>query len=188
MEYVASPDPLLVDLRKELMPSERLIWSARPVAGRFGLKYFRIWLFAVPWTAFALFWTAMAYAGVSSDQDATLLSYAFPLFGLPFVAVGLGMLGSPFWIGRAGQRTIYGITDARIITLTRLAGLRVSSVDARQIGPIRRAEQKDGLGSLTIETHSTRDSDGDWRTESVDISDVADVRHVERLVRELAAA
>jgi hypothetical protein len=47
-------------LRRELMPGERLLWSGRSQPGKLKAA-FAIWFFAIPWTAFALFWEAMAF-------------------------------------------------------------------------------------------------------------------------------
>jgi len=55
METPNLPSPELESiLRRELLPAERLLWSGRPDPARLRAA-FAIWLFAVPWTAFALF-------------------------------------------------------------------------------------------------------------------------------------
>lgn len=66
-------------------------------------------LFAIPWTLFACFWTAAALLSAVTmvrEKGFTVWTLAFPLFGLPFIVIGVGML----W---------YGI-------LPWIAGLRVS--------------------------------------------------------------
>ena len=42
-----------------------------------------------------------------------LISICFPLFGLPFVLIGLGMLTAPHWAKRKALRTAYAVTDRR---------------------------------------------------------------------------
>ena len=56
----------------------------------------------------------------------------FPLFGLPFVMVGVGMLSSPFWLRRRAKRTCYALTDRRAILWE--AGW-FGSVEVRSYGP-----------------------------------------------------
>ncbi|WP_265528665.1 hypothetical protein [Sphingomicrobium marinum] len=185
------PDPLLPLLQKELAIGERLRWHGRPREGAIKWAAFGIWLFAIPWTAFALFWTFMAWSGVDSmggDGADGLLKYAFPLFGVPFILVGLAMLVGPIVGLFASTDRIHGITDRRIITLTKGKGdfVRVKSLQARHIGPIERWEGKAGRGKITIETHSTTDSDGDRRTETVNLIGIDDVKRVGELVRELS--
>ena len=51
----ALPPQFDAALRAQLLPGERVQWSAQPRPGKQWLV-FLIWLFAVPWTAFALFW------------------------------------------------------------------------------------------------------------------------------------
>ncbi|MCM8557748.1 hypothetical protein [Sphingomicrobium sediminis] len=182
------PDPLYAALRDELEIGESLRWWGRPVKGpAIVWGAFAIWLFAVPWTAFAVFWTYMAAAGMStmpSEGMGDILKYAFPAFGLPFIFVGLGMMAAPFFAGRAERDTIYGVSDRRVI---RLQGkgrkMSVTSIAARQIGPVIRSERQ-GVGKLKIQTHSYQD-DGDRRTGTFDLNGLADARKVERLVREL---
>jgi len=66
--------------------------------------------FAIPWTAFALFWMAMA----------SQASWLFAMFGLPFVLIGLVMLFGP-WLGprlqRSGVTLVYAVTERRALIL-----------------------------------------------------------------------
>jgi hypothetical protein len=66
----------------------------------------------IPVTAFAIFW--MALASQQTKQISGPGSF-FPLFGIPFIVVGLGMLSSPLWRGRKALRTVYALTDQRAI-------------------------------------------------------------------------
>lgn len=185
------PDPLLPLLQKELDIGERLRWHGRPREGAIKWAAFGIWLFAIPWTAFALFWTYMAWSGVDTMADEEgpggILKYAFPLFGVPFILIGLGMLLTPVLGLFSSSERIHGITDKRIITLTSARGVvRVKSLQARHIGPIERWEGKQGRGKVTIETHSTRDSEGERKTETVTLIGVENAARVEELVRALS--
>jgi hypothetical protein len=42
----------------------------------------------------------------------------FPLFGVPFVLIGLGMLAAPYWMRRKAQNTVYALTDKRALILS----------------------------------------------------------------------
>ena len=185
------PDPLLPLLQKELDIGERLRWHGRPREGAIKWAAFGIWIFAIPWTAFALFWTYMAWSGVDTMGDGEgpggILKYAFPLFGVPFILIGLGMLLTPVLGLFSSSERIHGITDKRIITLTSAKGVvRVKSLQARHIGPIERWEGKQGRGKVSIETHSRRDSEGVRKTETVTLIGIEDAARVEELVRALS--
>ncbi len=73
----------------EVEPGESVVWVGRPASGRFFLSMLPVLVFGVPWTAFSLFWVVMAIAASPPGAMAII----FPLFGLPFVAIGAGMLG-----------------------------------------------------------------------------------------------
>jgi hypothetical protein len=185
------PGQLLTLLRRELRAGEQLLWAGQPHPWTSGRRGFVVYLFAVPWTAFALFWEAMALAGWMSERgpQSTIewgAGIAMPLFGLPFIAIGIAMLSAPWWMAAAARRTIFGVTDQRAIALTLWRRLKVRSVDGRAMGPISRVETRSGLGSLSIETGSHRDSDGDRVTDKFELDAIEDVAKVEELLRRVA--
>lgn len=186
MEYAPTLDPLDAALKRELNRGERIVWQGRPLK-RISKASFGIYLFAIPWTAFALFWTVMAFVGTQSVSDAEWgwLSLAFPLFGLPFVLVGLGMMGTPFLPLFAARRTVFAVTNERLIKLTKGGSLTSETVPADRIGLVTRAEHKDGSGTLRVATKIGTDSDGDRNVETFNIGEVANILEVERAVRDL---
>jgi len=175
-------------LRRELLPGERLLWSGRPSPHKLRAA-FLIWLFAIPWTAFALFWEAMAfmpwYAGTHTP-DAMKWSFGivFPLFGLPFIGVGLSMVWMPFKAQRKAAQTIYGLTDRRVLRVTAGTKRDSASVLFTQMGPYDVSADADGYGTLGIQTGTSRDSDGDRVTERFEIAGVPDVERLESLLLE----
>ena len=54
------PDELDTRVRSELRQGEKLRWVGQPRPGRMARQALPIVLFGIPWTAFALFWMAMA--------------------------------------------------------------------------------------------------------------------------------
>ncbi len=170
-----SQSPLELALRRELRRSERVLWQGEQIA-RISPKGFAMYFFAIPWTAFALFWTAMASVGASEmDDGAGLLAWAFPLFGLPFILIGLGMLSVPFLPLFQKGKVLYAVTNERVLKLTLRRRLDVKSVPARRIGPIERSERRDGSGSLKLTVNVRTDSDGGKQTEYFEIGEVADI-------------
>lgn len=173
-------------LRRELLPDESLIWQARPDPRRIHTP-FLLWLFAVPWTAFALFWEAMALMPLfGGGHTPGIVRYtfgiAFPLFGLPFIAIGLVMMSAPFWAKHAAARSIYGLTDRRVLRVTAGRTRKVRSLLLDQMGPIDVIARHDGWGTLRIETGSHRDADGDRVTNRFEIDCVPDVSRLEGLL------
>lgn len=190
------PDELEARVRSEMGDGERLLWVGQPRPGRFARQAIPIVLFGIPWTAFAVFWIAGAssfpFGGFGGNGGpggfGAILSF-FPLFGVPFVLIGLGMLSSPFWLRWQAKRTCYALTDRRAILWE--AG-KFGSVSVRSYGPealdkTYRTEHADGCGDLVFEEVITvgRDSDGDRTTTTTrhGFMAIGNVREVERLLR-----
>lgn len=190
MDLISPPqsDPLDLALQRELQPGERVLWQGRPLP-RVLVKGFGIYLFAVPWTAFSLFWTIMATGGAAASWDSIgPLSIAFPLFGLPFIVIGLGMLSVPFVPLFLRRRVAFAVTDRRLLRFVLAGRLRTQSIPGDRIGSFDRSERPDGSGSLSIVVGSHIDSDGDRRVNRFDIGEVPDVMAVERHVRAMQDA
>ncbi|MBX9664566.1 hypothetical protein [Novosphingobium sp.] len=183
------PSPELESiLRRELMTGERLLWSGRPDPSRLR-AVFAIWFFAVPWTAFALFWEAMALLPWMASSHTPLgiqwsFGIIFPLFGLPFIGIGLGMLWMPFKARRKAAQTIYGLTDRRMLRVTAGTKRESASVLISQMGPIDVTADADGYGNLRIQTGTRIDSDGDKITERFEVFGVPGVNQLESLLLE----
>lgn len=168
-------DQLDLALSRELRSGERVLWQGRQLA-RVSIRAFGIYLFAIPWTAFALFWTTMASWGASEMQSETgFLSWAFPLFGVPFILIGVGMLSMPFVPLFRKDKVLFAVTNQRVIEISIGRGIKTKSVPARRIGHIERYETRDGSGSLKIAVSVGTDSDGDKHTEHFELGEVADV-------------
>jgi hypothetical protein len=174
---------------------EKLVWAERPDVRIAVLMSFGIWLFAIPWTAFALFWEGM----VAGPLIADLLGYevgnikpsgnvgqgmiwVMALFGLPFVLVGFSMLLAPFWVLRKGRQTLYVLTNKRIAILQGSRTISIVSVRPEEIVSVSRKEGPDGRGTLILHQGIMRDSDGDRQERKTDIGVVNDVRRLEQMV------
>ena len=174
---------LALALSRELQTGERVVWEGMKLA-RIEPSGFGIYLFAIPWTAFALFWTAMAAAGVSQSDDGWIV-WAFPAFGTPFILVGLGMLATPFVPYMQRGRILFAITNQRVLRLSLGRRLDVKSVPANRIGQVERSESPDGTGSLKLAIGIGRDSDGDRTTEHFNLGRVEDVMAASRAIGDL---
>lgn len=183
----------LPELRAQLERGERLLWTGHPFPNRILLAAFPIYFFAIPWTAFSLFWEVMAlspWLALRGQEEVTTIQTAlgivFPLFGLPFIAIGFSMLGKPFLMAAKAKRTIYGLTDRRaiIVTFDEKKTKEIESYGYEKIGSeIERKERTDGSGSLYFAFKRTVDSDGDPKTERKGFEEIPSVREVENKLR-----
>ena len=139
-------------LRSELNRTEKLIWSGQPIARRSLGGSLLFVVIGVFFTTFWLFWIIGSFNMTRPDRssETSAFSYVFPLFGLPFILFGVGMLSSPYWMWRKAQKTVYALTDERalILTPTWPRGVSVRSIPPEELSPRKRTRNSDGSGSL----------------------------------------
>lgn len=179
---------LRLALERELYSNETVQWHGWQLA-RIDPRHFLIYVFAVPWTAFSLGWTGIAATavGMSEQTGLGLFAWAFPLFGLPFIAVGAWMLSRPFLPLWERGRVLYVVTDRRVLKLSIGRELSIKTVPADRIGLLQRNERADGTGTLSLAIKIGRDSDGDKQTETFDIGLVADIMGAQASVDRIAS-
>lgn len=183
MDLTGQPDRFEALLRQELAPGERLLWHARaiPRAKRGSLATV---LFAIPWTAFAVFWTVMAFTLPRMGGETGLMTWLFPAFGLPFIAVGLFMFAKPVLSRIAAGRTAYAVTDQRVIQLMAGKGILSESVPLAKITTLTRHEKGDGSGTLEIKLSESPSLASRQRAAGFDLGVVPDVRRAEQALRQ----
>jgi hypothetical protein len=187
-EFSSLPREVRSQVEMELQSGERIAWMDQPIPGRMARGSLGLVIFGIPWTAFAVFWMVMAAKGVSNTKGGAI-TWLFPLFGLPFVLIGIGMLSSPYWARRRAQRMAYVITDRRAIIFQ--GGWR-GSVNVRSFEPstlkgdLQRKQHADGSGDLIFAQELRRGSKGRQYTANIGFLAVRDVKAVEEMVRTLA--
>ena len=141
----AFPDPELSNaFRPYLLSGERLLWTGRP---KQGLMFQPADIFIVPFSfvwasgASTIFWTG------HSAQD--VAPFPFDLFGLFFVAIGLYFTVGRFLVDMAVRsRTIYAVTNRRVVALQNLAGTRLRTQDIRNLDGFELTERASGRGTI----------------------------------------
>ena len=142
------------EMSDELEPGEKLLWSGQP---RQGIVFRGSDLFLIPfsllWGGFAIFWEVAAVYGTSrsGNNAPDFVRFVFPLFGLPFVAIGLYMIFGRFFTDSAQRRkTVYGITDQRVIIRSGLFRRTTKSLNLRTLSDVTLSERGDGSGTITL--------------------------------------
>jgi hypothetical protein len=180
------PQQLDAEVRRELEPGEVIRWIEQPIPRYFTPKAKGFFLFGIPWTAFAIFWTFGAAGFKIPDFSEGMQGFEFfPLFGLPFILIGLGMLSTPLWAYRKALRTMYVITDRRAITFDGGRSMTIRSYPPPKLQDVYRKEKRDGTGDVIISIRAWRDSDGDRQSEELGFLRVRDAKNVERMLKEL---
>jgi hypothetical protein len=198
MQILKLPDALKTFAQRELM-NESVLWVGKPENVHSALPLFAIWVFAIPWTVFALFWEAMVagpliffwlgwpVGGKPPGSMGMGMMAVMALFGLPFILIGFGMLASPFYAMRRLRRTGYVLTDKRLAILTDSRSIGVKSYQLRQIHSVTRLEHANNTGTVTVGLGFTRDSDGDRQESTEVLANVSDARRLEQLLLEIVA-
>ena len=168
----------------ELEPGEQVEWIDMPIPRYFTPASTGAFLFAIPWTAFAVFWICVASGFQIPDFKEGF--DLFPLFGVPFVLIGIGMLSSPFWAYRKSFKTVYVITDRRAITFDGGWSTTIRSYPPDKLEDIYRKEKKDGSGDVVISRRAWRDSDGDRQSEELGFLRISNPKQIETMLNKLA--
>ena len=100
-----------------LLPGEEILWDGQPqLNGRLSAGSAGISVFGIIWLSFSLFWTIGAFATTRASGTIGILGLLFPLFGLPFIAIGVFMVFFlPAKQRAKNQSAYYYVTDKRII-------------------------------------------------------------------------
>jgi hypothetical protein len=137
-------------IRPYLDPGERLLWSGQPRTGiRFRSQDLLLIPFSLFWGGFAIFWEVMALTATRKATGPAPI--IFPIFGIPFVLIGLYLIfGRFFFDARTRARTFYGVTNQRIIIFRSLFSRQLKSLQLSSLGEISYTERPDGSGTITF--------------------------------------
>jgi len=137
-------------ISQELDSGEDLLWAGRPQQG---IVFRSADIFMVPfslfWGGFAIFWEIMALR-IPREKSGPV-GIVFPLFGLPFVIVGLYLIFGRFLVdARQRKKTYYGLTNQRVIIVSGLFARRVKSLTLRTLTDVSLSERADMRGTITF--------------------------------------
>jgi hypothetical protein len=180
------PDQLRTLVENELHEDESVAWVCQPIRKYIAMRSLPVVFFAIPWTAFAIFWIAAASRFKIPDFKNGF--DLFPLFGVPFLLIGFGMLGSPFWMAWKAKRTAYVLTDRRAIIFDGGWSVNIRSFGPERLLDMQRIQRKDGSGDLIFEKKTTYNGEGPNRVTDIGFLAVPNVKDVEEMVRLIAAA
>ncbi len=110
-----------------LGPDEKLLWQGAPATGiKLSGNSLVLSVFGVFFLGFALFWMGMA----ASMGTGSVVDIFFPLFGLPFVLVGLWLVaGHLFFDAYKRKHARYALTSRRAIIARSMMGRKMLSYE-----------------------------------------------------------
>jgi predicted Rdx family selenoprotein len=99
--------------------------------------------FSLLWGGFAMFWEYSVLRHSSSAE--------FALWGIPFVLIGLYLIVGRFFVDAFQRaRTVYAVTDRRILIVRTWWNKEVTSVSSKPLPEISLTEKSDGSGTITF--------------------------------------
>ncbi|MBN8662511.1 MAG: hypothetical protein J0M35_19240 [Candidatus Obscuribacter phosphatis] len=119
----------------EFLPvEEKIVFVTTPEPGHEGMV--KIWFipFAIVWTLFSLLWLTVALG--SSVTKRSITGIIMSLFGLPFAALGIGMLLTPYFSYMRELTTIYAISEKRAFAVDKDGARELVAFDDKHFGPI----------------------------------------------------
>jgi hypothetical protein len=173
------PQTLEEMARRELESGESIAWMGMPKPRFFTKSTLGIFLFAIPWTAFSLFWVAGAAEFKIPDFAST--DIIFPLFGLPFVLIGVSMLLTPITHYRHTLKTLYMITDRRVVIFEGGSSTTIRSYEAEKLGTITRKERNNGYGDLVFAKEFSQKN----LINDIGFINIEDARNVEQKIKQM---
>jgi hypothetical protein len=166
-----------------LEPDERLLWSGQPDPFRMVLQTWPIFVIALPWTLFALYWTAVT-TGFQIPDFSTPDPYIFLSFtGMIAALIGLSLLTLPFLAWRRAGRTVYAVADGQCLIIIEGRQTYVNVYRNEDIGRIRCKERGGGTGDLLFSPSAADAAKDLTRVRQYGFYGIADVRRVEDIVR-----
>jgi hypothetical protein len=175
--------------QSELQPGENLYWTGTADPRRAAISALPASIFGIPFAGFALFWINTAWhgaQGIARSPNAFAKSFSiFPIFGLPFLLVGIGMVLAPLWAFLKGGNTVYAVTDKRVMIITGSRSRVVKSCTPADIASVDYRERPDGSGDIVIATNSQMRTNNSVSQIKVGLYGVANVKEVARQVLNL---
>ena len=168
-------------VRGELDTNETLLWCGQPAPGSLAIRALPVTLFGVFFFGFALFWMTMA---LKATRHAGAFSIFFPLFGTPFLLVGLAMLLAPLWAAMSAKKTIYAVTDQRAIIMGIGRARSAQSFRPEDLTGFSHFERADGSGDVMFSNRMMPSQRGTVSFVPIGFQGITNVRHVEQLMRE----
>jgi hypothetical protein len=143
--------PYATAIAECLDPGEQVRWVGQPRQGIF-LRAADLGLipFSLFWGGFAITWETIAVRSILFGSGApTFIKFLFPLWGIPFVIIGLYIMIGRFFVDSWIRRRVwYAITDRRVLIVTLGISRQLSSFDLRTLSEVNFQQHSDGTGSI----------------------------------------
>jgi hypothetical protein len=170
---------LLNVVTPELRRGEIVDWVERPRPSARARSKLTTFLFGLPFFGFAIFWT---HGALQSGNT------YFPLFGIPFLLVGAGMVLSPVWAFiEAKYWLFYAITNQRALIIRTFPRRKVETFAPEDITRLERTTSSDGSGNIFFADELHHGRNGPYRVKR-GFYGIPEAKRVEEAILELKKA
>jgi len=183
--------------RPYLSAGERVLWTGRPKQGLvLSGKDALLIPFSLAWGGFAIFWNVQAW---SFPREGDSIDWFFPLWGLPFLAIGVYVIIGRFFHDAMIRRGLYyAVTNSRVLILRGKTASNVTSRDIQSLPMLELSERRDGTGTIVFDSDEVGYLGsgrvrgwGDWtlsRGANAQFFRIEDPRRVYELIRDQTQA
>lgn len=178
----AAPSAMADFVSRELR-GERILWTGKPRLRAYAWKNGPgPFLFGIPFLAFAIFWT---HGAATLPPKGPFPNPAFPLFGIPFILVGLAMLLSPLFAALEGRGTWYVITEKRVVIFCKKWSIEVRSFPALGFLGYERISNARGEGSIVLQRNYESGPKGRIKEKEHGLIAISDTAGAERALNQM---
>jgi hypothetical protein len=134
------------DFQGRLLSGERLLWTGAPPTGFMLTGRDALLIpFSLFWCGFITFWM---WGALHASQAMPF----FPLFGIPFVVIGVYMLAGRFLVDAWVRRnTRYGVTTQRVLIMRTVPTFRFTTFAVDRLPGLSLEERADGRGTIRFQ-------------------------------------
>ena len=131
----------------DLISGENIVWSGQPDPSKLFTKGDILLVpFSILWCGFAIFWESMA---LTMPTGAGLIDIIFPLFGIPFVLIGLySVIGRFFYKHFKRKKTYYAVTNKRVLIKSVLFSKTIQALFIKDLVAINKVNKNDQTGDI----------------------------------------
>jgi hypothetical protein len=187
-----NPGDAQLRAQSELQSGESLYWTGTADPARAAISALPASIFGIPFAGFSLFWISQAYHATNTMSKSSHNAFTdgfrvFPLFGAPFLLVGLGVILAPLWAFLKAGSTVYAVTNQRVMIITGGNSRSLKSYTPADIVQVEHRERPDGSGDIAILTAGTTRTNNSVSQIKVALVGIPNVKQVAQQVLALHA-
>jgi hypothetical protein len=166
------------EVERAMRAGEKILWIGYPIPTKFVFRGgIRGFLFVI---LFGSYW--IAFCGFA-EYDAIKSGNLFmQLWVVPFVIVGLFILTCPLWVYLRARRTIYVVSNQRLLILNAFPLQSIRSFAPADIGFVEVDARYDGIGSIIFSRTREPDPEGGWIIKEIGFIAISNVREAAKHV------